>query len=63
MRDYGHTCPLVPRQHPRQEELRSPLHPLCQALGHTGSSLQNLRYGACPWVLGGHLCLSLLKGC
>uniref|UniRef100_A0A8B9DPJ9 NACHT, LRR and PYD domains-containing protein 3 n=1 Tax=Anser cygnoides TaxID=8845 RepID=A0A8B9DPJ9_ANSCY len=34
---------VLPWQHPRQEELRSPLHPLCQALGHVGSSLQNLR--------------------
>lgn len=39
---------LLPRQSWQQEELHSPLHPLCQALGHPGSSLQSLRYGPAP---------------
>ncbi|NXK56909.1 NLRP3 protein, partial [Chauna torquata] len=37
----------LPWRCPWQEELCSPLHPLCQALGHAGSSLQSLRYGTC----------------
>ncbi|NXI66080.1 NLRP3 protein, partial [Anseranas semipalmata] len=42
----------LPRQHPRWDELRSPLHRLCQALGHVGSSLQSLRLQWCGLTEG-----------
>lgn len=42
----------LPRQSWRQEELHSPLHPLCQALGHPGSSLQSLRLQWCGLTEG-----------
>lgn len=48
----GHTHPLLPRQSWRQEELHSPLHPLCQALGHPGSSLQSLGLQWCGLTEG-----------
>ncbi|XP_021257558.1 NACHT, LRR and PYD domains-containing protein 3 isoform X2 [Numida meleagris] len=42
----------LPRHCRRQEELRSPLHPLCQALGHPGSSLRSLRLQWCGLTEG-----------
>ncbi|NXL91069.1 NLRP3 protein, partial [Alectura lathami] len=41
-----------PGQSPRQEELHSPLHLLCLALGHPGSSLRSLRLQWCGLTEG-----------
>ncbi|XP_035395702.1 NACHT, LRR and PYD domains-containing protein 12-like [Cygnus atratus] len=51
---------VLPWQHPLQEELCSPLHPLCHALGHADSSLQNLRLQWCGLTEGGCKALGML---
>ncbi|OXB63196.1 UNVERIFIED_CONTAM: hypothetical protein H355_013961 [Colinus virginianus] len=50
----------LPRQSWRQEELRSPLYPLCQALGHPGSSLRSLSLQWCGLTQGDSEALAML---
>ncbi|NXJ07065.1 NLRP3 protein, partial [Odontophorus gujanensis] len=50
----------LPRESRQHEELRSPLYPLCQALGHPGSSLQSLRLQWCGLTQGDSKALGTL---